>query len=114
MGFGSRPGGSEDLGINDLSIGVSKSGMKAYREAIKISLLKDTITKMEDDWEAVETAINGAWQGASRDRFLDDFAKRREAIEEDLRKEQEDLDNRLEELESAYYKQDNNLYQGGE
>ena len=108
------PSGSSNLGIGDLSIGVSKSGMQEYREAIKLSLLDETIKKMDENWTAVETAINGAWQGTSRDRFLDDFAKRREAIKEDLKKEQQDLDNRLEELESAYYKQDNNLYQGGE
>lgn len=99
---------TENLGIDSLTIGVSRSGMDAYREELKMEVIQTT-KELIDDYADVETAINNCWQGVSRDRFLDKFKNTREQIKNDLDAEYNDLNARLEELEYMYYQQDSNM-----
>lgn len=101
--------GSENLDIQDLGIGLSRDGMLNYIEAVRAELLikvKEQINEVTD----LEAAINGCWQGESRDAFLEDFKQKREEICKDLDKEYEDLKNRLLELGNNFYHQDRNMY----
>ena len=81
------------------------------REALRMSLLEDTKTKLQDVG-AIQTAIDAGWQGVARDRFFQDFDQQIEKIIQDLQKEYEDLDHRLEELEENYFAQDNDMVAG--
>ena len=101
--------GSSDLSIEDLTTGISKSGMEQFQEDIKINILVNISEKIEDVAE-LEAAINAGWQGASRDRFLKDFKEVRKAIIADLKEEYKDVEARLEEVKNNYFRQDNNLY----
>ena len=101
--------GSSELGISSLTTGISKSGMAQYEEDLKTNVLTNVETKIEDV-EAVITAINGGWQGESRDRFLKDFENVRKKLIEDLKDEYKDVQNRLDELQDNYFRQDKNLY----
>ena len=103
--------GAQNVGIDSLTIGVSQQGMEEYREALRMSLLEDTKTKLQDVG-AIQTAIDAGWQGVARDRFFQDFDQQIEKIIQDLQKEYEDLDHRLEELEENYFAQDNNMVAG--
>ena len=101
----------ENLGIDSLTIGVSRAGMEEYRESLKMHLLEETKTKLEDVAE-IQTAIDNGWQGQARDQFLVDFDQQIGKIIEDLQKEYDDLDHRLIELSENYLNQDMNMLSG--
>lgn len=100
--------GNNSLGISDLTIGISSNGMEEYKEKLKIDLLQ-TSKDLINDVDSVITAINSGWQGVSRDKFLSQFAEARQKICDDLDKEYQDLENRLTDIQSAYYIADQNL-----
>lgn len=99
---------SDKLEIGQLDIGVSKQGMKAFKEALQLKLLTQVKDKINETSDVID-AINDGWQGASRDKFITDFANAIEALINDIAAEYTDLENRLTELESAYYDIDNKL-----
>lgn len=102
------PDGATNATIGDLSIAVDKNGMEAYRGNLRVKLIVECETKL-DDTEALVTAINAGWQGISRDKFLKALNKEIEDVKNDLEREYQDLNNRLIELESYYYKQDQEM-----
>lgn len=99
---------NEKLNISDLSMGISSGGMERYKEDLKADILLKTI-ELINSVDPIVTKINDAWQGKSRDKFLEDFRESRELICEDLKLEYEDLSNRLEELKSNYFEIDQKL-----
>ena len=96
---------SDNMSLEDMTIGISKKGMESYREQLEHDLLISVVNEINDT-EALEEAINKNWQGAARDRFIDDFNSARVEIGQDLKKEYNDLSARLTELESNYFAQD--------
>ena len=107
--FGVTKGvGSENLGIDSLTVGIDKKGMINYREHLRIEVIKNTQEKI-DDYSGVVNAITDCWQGESRDRFLRSFRDMRERIKNDLEQEYNDLEARLKDLENMYFKQDQNM-----
>lgn len=100
--------GNMNVGIDGLTMGVSTQGMQQYREDLRMELLEQTKEKLEDVGE-IQTAVDAGWQGEARDKFLIDFGEAIRSIEEDLVKEYNDLDNRLQELEQNYFTQDKNM-----
>lgn len=98
-----------DLGIDALSIGVSASGMEAYKERLKVELLDDAVKQIEQAYTDVMTEVNKGWQGVARDRFEQQFKTMCENISADLSAEYADLSARLEELQAFYFEQDLNL-----
>lgn len=100
---------SENLGIEDLTIGVSQAGMEQYREDLKMEMFDNTIKVIDDNFPEVVNVLNTAWQGVSRDRFIASMEKEIGSIKADLEYEKADLDHRLQELESNYFKEDERL-----
>lgn len=98
-------GGSTNLDISSLTTGVSKAGLEQYLETLKTIALKETIAEI-DRVDEVITAINNCWQGESRDRFLEAFAKMRELIKSDLAREYENLDSKMHSLIYEMYELD--------
>lgn len=96
------------LDIQDLTIGISAKGMDDYKEELKASLLKTSKDKINNIAD-IETAINGGWQGISKDNFLKQFAAVRESICNDLDTEYKDLEFRLTQVEQAYFSIDKDL-----
>ena len=101
----------DNLGIEDLTIGVSRAGMEQYREDVKLEMFDSTIQAMRAHFTDIERALAQGWQGVSKDRFVEGMRKTIEQICEDLEEEKIDLDNRLKELEDDYFKEDNGLIQ---
>lgn len=99
---------SNNLGIGDLDIGVSQQGMEQYISELRFELLQTSKEKI-NSVDTIVNAINNGWQGRSRDIFLEKFSTAREEICADLDKEYQDLENRLTDLQSAYYAADINL-----
>lgn len=95
------------LGVSELDIGISGNGMYEYAQTIASNMekVKDAV----DEYQSFEQAINNAWQGVSRDRFMEQFYKVTESLKEQLDLEYADLMARLTELQENYYKQDEAL-----
>ena len=102
--------GSSSLGISYLTIGINANGMQEYKDSLRVELLANTKDKINDVADVV-TAIDGAWQGKSRDLFLRQFEETRAKITEDLDAEYRDLNNRLTDLQSSYFAIDQSLIQ---
>lgn len=100
--------GGNDLGFEGISEGISKQGMEAYLEQLKLDLLNSVSEKL-DDTQDMQNAINAGWQGASRDKFYRKFDTAIEATKEDLAAEYADLVNKLSELAQDFYAQDANM-----
>lgn len=100
--------GNNDLSIGGLTIGIDANGMETYQDNLKVALL-DKTCEVIDNVSMLEAIINAGWQGVSRDRFLKSFQEMRTRINEDLVKEYADLRYRLSELQSNYFKQDQDL-----
>lgn len=101
-------GNSGNLGIDSLSIGVSKKGMDAYRDQVKIDLLTN-VKKELDNRTDLEAALKKGWQGQSCQNYITNLNNDVSKIETDLEAEYNDLEYRLEELESNYFKQDSEM-----
>lgn len=97
-----------NLGIGDLTIGIDANGMVQYKEDLRAELLQQSKEKINNVQEVLD-AINAGWQGVSRDNFVKQFASVREKICEDLDNEYADLENRLTDLQSAYFSIDKNI-----
>lgn len=102
--------GTENLVIADLSIGISASGMDSYKESLKADLLITSKEKI-NNFAEVEAALNKGWQGAALDKFKTQLQTTATKICEDLDKEYQDLENRLTDIQSAYFSADNNIIQ---
>lgn len=100
-----------DLTIADLSIGTDKAGTETYLEDIKAQVLTNVKEKI-NDFGAVETAIKGAWQGVSRDRFLEVFEGRREKTCAALEAEYEDIKLKIRSISAGIAKIDEEIASG--
>jgi len=57
------------LDIGSSSIGVSKQGMSAVKDAIKLDLIEKSIESIKGDVETLKTNIDDYWHGASATAF---------------------------------------------
>ena len=96
---------SDNMQLEDMTIGISQKGMEKYREQLQHNLLISVVNEINNTQE-LETAINKNWQGQARDNFIEEFNKARKSIGEELKKEYSDLSARLIELEANYFSQD--------
>ena len=99
---------ADRLGIDDLEIGVSHAGMEQYRWSLRTQLLEDTKNRLEE-YSSFMNALGNCWQGASHKTYCENFNKTILAIGEALVREYIDVENRLTELESNYFKQDQTM-----
>lgn len=96
------------LAIADMTTGVDVKGLSTYKETLRAKVLTAVSIKI-NDVSAIESALNSAWQGESRDAFDALFKEKREAIIADLEAEYRDIENRLDELANDYLSQDKAL-----
>ncbi len=97
------------LGIGDLDIGVSSSGMNTYKENLKTQILTTMSENLDTEYQNIVTAVDGGWVGVSCDRFKEQLQAEIDLIKSDLTAEYNDLDARLSELANYYYNQDENM-----
>ena len=98
--------GATNMDIDDMTIGVSAAGLNQYLESIKLNVLQAVCTEI-DNVEEITNAINNCWQGAARDRFIEDFATARELIKEDLKSEYINLEVKFQSLVEIMLRIDN-------
>lgn len=100
--------GAENLSWDNVTLGINKTEMENYKEALKLEVLTQTVDKIREV-DALEKKVTEYWQGKSRDNFLKQFYTMREKICDDLEKEYKDIEHRINELQSMYAKQDNTM-----
>ena len=100
--------GSTEMSWEGTSEGVSRAGMEGYLEFLKLNVVEKVIEKLEAT-EEMNQVINKYWQGQSRDKFLQSFAKTINEVEEDIRSEFSDLADKLSDLYNSYIDQDRQM-----
>ncbi len=116
MGLFSGGGGS-NIGIDDMTIGMSGQGMEDYSDMLKIKILDEMKSELHTQQDAIIKSVQGGWRGKSEEKFeklLDDEI---EKIIEDLEAEYKDLEGKLQDTRKFYEDQDEKLaetmYAGG-
>ena len=94
--------------LDSLDIGFSISGLLKYRMLLKENLILETRNKLENV-SAIESALNTAWQGNSREKFKKQFEYTIGTVIQDIEDEYYDLDIRFDEIQSNYIQQDQDL-----
>ena len=97
--------GSEQLGMDSLTIGFSTSGMKNYIDELRLNMLEATKAEIVD-FDYVRICIEKAWQGQARDTFLREFEDARQKVKDELDKEFANLETRLNEIQTFYLNAD--------
>lgn len=103
-------GGSSTVGIGDVTIGFSASGLTAYLNDVKLELLdsvEETLTGTNKT--TLFNTISAGWVGVSRDKFLKQFDDMVQVAIEDIKAEYEDLMTRFNEIQSNYFEQDSKM-----
>lgn len=71
------------IGINDLSVGVSYTGVSHLLADIKLDMVTNAKKDLED-FKEVENALRKGWQGDDCDKFIKNFEKMEKEIENKL------------------------------
>ena len=96
------------LDIASLSTGISQGGMETLKNTINVDVLNE-VYKVIDDVSTIESALNMAWNGESKNRFWEMFIERSNDVKDHLQNEYYDLCDRLTEIEQHYVRQDDAL-----
>lgn len=96
------------IGIGDLDIAVSETGIEDYMDALKLDI--DRICDGLDEQRGkIMEQIDLIWVGKSRDAFEKELEKEVKNLKSDLRDEYKDLKHRLIDLANFYYDVDKNM-----
>ena len=99
---------NQNMEIKDATYGISKQGMTEYVRQLNYKLISETKEILEDV-EEIQTAIDAGWNGAAKASFLKAFQEAIEKVEADLKKEEDSLKSRFDELQAAYMYQENHI-----
>lgn len=97
------------IGIEDLDIAISETGIEDYMEQLKIEILDDMKTALEAERDAIIEKVRTGWIGKSEEAFEKQLKEEIEAIEADFKEEEKDLKARLKDLANFYYNQDEKM-----
>ncbi len=100
----------EDLGIGDLSIGVSKAGMQSYIDNLSDQIFNRTGRDLTDGYSYLESVISDGWQGVSRDNFIKDFKENLNQIIKNIDVQKKNFETELTTLMNNYFNIDSIVY----
>ena len=109
---GSRPYTTPNnlaTGMDNVTIGFDAAGLEKYIENLRLNILEEVIKTIDNGWDPVNEAINDAWTGASKDAFVNDFAKTIGEVKEHLTYEFAEIESRLRDIQTFYFNQDQNM-----
>ncbi|MFI3260579.1 MAG: hypothetical protein R3Y13_02580 [bacterium] len=89
----------------DDAYGYSADGVAALKKSIEMGLLTDVSESMKDISKIV-TSVQENWSGTSANNFCDILNDKVVKISEDIQEEYDDLESRINELQSMYQQQD--------
>lgn len=100
----------EDLGIGDLSIGVSKAGMQSYIDNLSDQIFNRTGRDLTSGCSDLISVISDGWQGVSRDKFASDFKDNISQILENIEVQRKNFETELTTLMNNYLNIDSIVY----
>lgn len=100
--------GNTKLEITDASVGVDREGMMVYVQELRVNILDKIVNDLKNVGE-IQTAVDAAWTGKSKDRFLQAFDGSINGVIIDINAEFEDLCYRLDDLKNSFAKMDQSL-----
>ncbi len=96
------------IGIGDLDIAVSESGIEDYMDALKLDI--DRICDgLDEERKKIDEKLDAIWVGESKDVFQKNLKKEVKKLKNDLDDEYKDLRNRLRDLANFYFDVDKNM-----
>ena len=102
-------GSSSELGIGEMTTGMSASGMEQYLENIKAEILTSVTEKLDTARDEIIKSLKTAWVGQSEQRFETLLTDAVEDVKTELNAEYNALASRINELENNYFNQENAL-----
>lgn len=102
-------GGGSNIGIEDMTIGVSGRGMEEYSEMLRTRILTEISEELENQQEAIINSVRSGWRGNSEERFERLLGDEIDNIIEDLEHEYADLEGKLQDTGKYYVDQDEKL-----
>lgn len=97
------------IGIEDLDIAISETGIEDYMDQLKIEILDDMETALETERDAIIEKVSAGWIGKSEEAFENQLKREINDIKDDLKDEYKDLKARLMDLANFYYNQDEKM-----
>ncbi len=98
-----------EIGISEMTIGVSSQGVEDYSESIRVEVLQNLSQTLDEEVAKVKTSLAQAWTGESEQVFEELLDKQVTVIKEDMESEYNDLNKKLVNLIGYYKNQDKKL-----
>lgn len=102
-------GGGSNIGIEDMTIGVSGRGMEDYSEMLRTKILREISEELETQRDAIIKSVQSGWRGRSEEGFERLLRDEVRKITEDLEHEYADLEGKLQDTGKYYVDQDEKL-----
>jgi len=99
------------LGIDEVTIGASASGVETYIEELKLEYIDEAIAALQDLSE-VKATLEAGWQGVSQQRFIAALEDNSNNVVETLNGEYVKLQSALTSVAASFFDHDENLIQG--
>lgn len=100
---------ASNIGIEDMTIGVSGKGMDDYSDMLKTKILNEMKTELEAQCDAIINKVREGWRGHSEVKFEKLLKDEIEQIIDDLKDEYRDLQGKLYDTNKYYIDQDEKL-----
>lgn len=97
------------IGIEDLDIAISETGIEDYMDQLKIDILTNMKKSLKTERDNIISKVSAGWVGKSEEKFEKQLKSTVETIIDDLEDEYKDLKARLIDLANFYYDQDKNM-----
>ena len=96
------------LDLSNMTEGISVEGMQKLLNDLRVQVLQNVSTKLEDT-KGITDALNAGWQGAARDAYILNFSKSIDFVKNELEAEYHDLVRKFGELSDNYFNADSQM-----
>jgi len=104
---------SDNLGIGDATIGISRKGLENYRQELQFSVINDTKEALRD-YESIVTVIGSSWNGAAAQKFVNNFHSSTDKACDALDQISKAIDALFQTLQNSMIKQDEEMIEEGD
>lgn len=99
----------DSVTIGDMTVGYSAKGMRGFKDSLKEMLVDEVEDALDELQETVLTNLSNCWTGDSKDKYVKKLKNQIDDVEDELKKEWNDVSARLTEIGDFYKTQDETL-----
>ncbi len=100
------------MGIDELTYGVSKSGVEEYINKINLDVLDNVIKKIQDT-DDVKTSLRAGWAGKGEEDFEASLENAVGLAVDEIESVKKKIETTLNDLKDKMFTQDTNIYSEG-